>query len=283
MTDARRHARAQLERHALAPARSRGQNFLVDPHWAERIVGFAELSPGDAVIEIGPGLGSLTEILARNARRVVAIEIDAGLVRALGERGLPDRVDLLHEDALQVDLAALAERLGPRVVLVGNLPYALSSLLLRHILAARDHLRAWVVMLQREVARRIVARPGGRDYGSLAVLHQIVASVEPRAELGPEHFYPAPKVFSTVVRVQPLPDAPVREPEFGRLEVFLRAAFANRRKTLANSLAGSGGAISRERVVAALQRLGHDPRIRAEQLDPAALLALFRALGESAA
>lgn len=282
MTDPRRQARAQLERHALAPARSRGQNFLVDPRWAERIVGFAELSPADAVIEIGPGLGSLTEVLARCARRVVAIEIDAGLVGALRERRLPECVELLHRDALEVDLATLAEGLGPRVVLVGNLPYALSAPLLRHILSARNQLRAWVVMLQSEVAHRIVAGSGSRDYGSLAVLHQLVTSVERRAELGPEHFYPAPKVSSAVVRVEPRPDAPVSGTEFDRLEVFLRAAFASRRKTLANSLAGRT-ALARERVVAALQRQGRDPRIRAEQLEPAALLDLFRALGDGAA
>jgi len=279
VSDARREARAQLYRHALAPARSRGQNFLVDPQWAERIVAFAELRADDAVIEIGPGLGMLTQKLAARARRVVAIEIDAGLVRALRELPLPHTVELLHGDALAIDLSALARRLGPRVAVVANLPYALSSPMLRHILAARDQLAVWVVMLQREVARRVVAAPGTRDYGSLAALHQIATIVERCADLGPELFHPAPRVSSSVVRIEPQRAAPVRGDEFDRFERFLRAAFAARRKTLANSLAASGIGSSRVRTTSALIELGHDPRTRAEQLPPSALLELFRALG----
>jgi 16S rRNA (adenine1518-N6/adenine1519-N6)-dimethyltransferase len=268
------NVRAFLERHDLAARRALGQNFLVDEGLAERLVELAGVEPGDAVIEIGTGLGILTRALARRAARVVTLDVDAGLVRALREEGLlPAGVELLHADALDVDLAALARSLGPRVRVVANLPYSISAPVLRRLLDLRGLVLDWSVMLQREVAARLLAAPGSRDYGSLAVLHRLVADVSRRLELSPGCFYPAPRVRSTFARVVPRADG-LGEGELRAVERVVRAAFASRRKTIANSLRDAG----LPEAVPPLAACGIDPRARAESLPPEAFLALARHL-----
>jgi 16S rRNA (adenine1518-N6/adenine1519-N6)-dimethyltransferase len=266
-----------LARHHLLARRDLGQNFLVDESLAERLVALSGVEPGDAVVEIGTGLGVLTRALARRATRVATIEVDAGIVRALRAEGsLPANVELLHADALQVDLAGLAAELAPRVRLVANLPYAISGPLLRRLLDLRTHLLDWSVMVQREVAARLLARPGTRAYGSLSVLHGLTVVVHRELELPPGCFQPVPRVRSTFLRIEPL-DAPlVGEGELREVEGVVRAAFATRRKTLANSLRGSGFAAAA--VQAALLRVGLDPRARAETVPPERFAALARAL-----
>jgi 16S rRNA (adenine1518-N6/adenine1519-N6)-dimethyltransferase len=282
--------RALLARRGLAAHRARGQNFLVDPALADAIAESAGLAPDEAVIEIGPGLGILTRALAARARRVVAIEIDAGLVRALVEEGgLPAHVELVHADALAVDLAALAERLGPDVRVVANLPYSVSAPILRRLLDVRDRLRGWLVLVQREMALRLVARPGDPDYGSLAVLHALCVRIERLRDLPPACFHPVPKVTSTLVRATPLEDGPLAPRAGGRdelaeVERVVRAAFGKRRKTLVNALrSGLEPALDLEELHGALDRLGIDRRSRAEALAPDAFLALARALRGSGA
>jgi 16S rRNA (adenine1518-N6/adenine1519-N6)-dimethyltransferase len=270
--------RAVLARHRLLARRDLGQNFLIDDAMAVRLVELAGVEPGETVIEIGAGLGTLTQALAARAGRVVAIEIDAGLVRALrAERLLPENVELLHADALTVDLAGLAG--GPARV-VGNLPYSAASPLLRRLLDLRGQLRGWSVMLQREVAARVVAGEGTRDYGSLAVLHALTVRVEKCAELAPGLFHPAPRVRSSFLRITPLGVAKLGAGELAPVERIVRAAFSQRRKTLANALRGAG--LAPEGAPRALEdllrRLGIDPRARAESLAPERLLALARAL-----
>ena len=280
----RADVRALLARRGLAAHRDRGQNFLVDAAVADAIADAAGLGPDDAVIEIGPGLGSLTRALAARAARVVAIEIDAGLVRALAEEGaLPPHVELVHADALAVDLAALARRLGPGVRVVANLPYSVSTPILRRLLDLRGLLAGWLVLVQREMALRVMARPGEPDYGSLAVLHALCVRVERVRDVPPHCFHPVPKVTSTLVRATPLAGGPFAGPggadELLAVERIVRAAFGNRRKTLVNALrAGLDPAPSLEALHAVLARLAIDPRIRAEALAPAVLLALARAL-----
>jgi 16S rRNA (adenine1518-N6/adenine1519-N6)-dimethyltransferase len=278
--DGRRAVRALLERRGLRAARGRGQNFLVESAVAEAIAAAADVTPGDAVIEIGPGLGVLTRALATRARRVAAIEVDAGLVRALREEGgLAPHVELLHADALQVDLAALAARLGPPVRVVANLPYAVSSPLLRRLLDLRGQLAGWLVLVQREVAVRLTARPGSRDYGSLAVLHAWTVQLERVRDLAPACFFPVPRVVSTLVRAVPLDPQPLAADELSGAERVLRAAFGTRRKTLPTALrAGLDPPPPLEVLHGILGRLGIDPGARAETLDPPTLLALARAL-----
>lgn len=232
------------------------------------------------MIEIGPGLGVLTRALAERARRVATIEIDAGIVRVLREEGdLPANVDLLHADALDVDLRALAISLGAPVRVVANLPYAVSSPLLRRLLDLRDVLRGWLVLVQREVADRLVARPGTRDYGSLAALHALTVRIERVRDLPPGCFFPAPRVTSTLVRATPLDSPPLAADELLQVERVLRAAFGTRRKMLANALRhGLAGAPAPEVLHAVLDRLGIAAGARAESLPPDVLLAVARAL-----
>jgi 16S rRNA (adenine1518-N6/adenine1519-N6)-dimethyltransferase len=274
--------KAFLARHGLLARRDLGQNFLVDDSLAARLVDLAGVEPGDRVIEIGTGLGVLTRALAKKAQRVVTVEIDAGLVRALrADAALPDNVELVHADALEVDLAGYAGAGTGSVRLVSNLPYNVSAPLLRRCLDLRGQLKDWSVMLQSEVAVRLLARPGSRDYGSLSVLHGLTVTLSKEMDLSPNCFFPVPKVDSTFVRITPLETPAVAEGELSDVERVVRAAFATRRKTLVNSL--RAGALGTEHSVdelkAALSRCAIEPRARAESLEPAQLLALARELG----
>jgi len=271
--------RAFLERHGLRASRNLGQNFLVDLSLADRLAMLAGVEPGDTVIEIGTGLGALTTALAKRARRVVSLEIDAGLVRALDAEGsLPENVTLLHTDALRFDFeAALAATEGP-VRLVTNLPYSISGPALRRILDLRGALAGWSVMLQREVALRLLAQPGSKAYGSLSVLHQLTVTVESKMELSPRCFHPVPKVRSLFLRLVPLADSPLAQDELPELERVVRTAFGKRRKTLANALASLDPGVSRDGIAAALASARIDPRARAESVSASRFLDLTRAL-----
>jgi 16S rRNA (adenine1518-N6/adenine1519-N6)-dimethyltransferase len=273
--------KAFLTRHGLLARRDLGQNFLVDESLAERLVFLSGVEPGDRVIEIGTGLGVLTRALAKKAQCVVTIEIDAGIVRALrADAVLPDNVELIHADALEFDLAeCVRDRAGPSR-LVANLPYHASAPLLRRCLDLRNQLADWSVMLQAEVATRLLAQPGSRDYGSLSVLHGLTVVLSKAMQLSPNCFFPVPKVESTFVRVTPLAAPALEEGELPDVERFVRAAFAKRRKTLVNSLrAGPLGAEhSADDLRAALSRCAIEPLARADSLEPARLLALAREL-----
>ena len=269
-------ARAFLEQHGLAAHRERGQNFLHDERVAERLVTLAGVTAEDAVIEIGTGLGMLTRVLAARARRVETIEVDSGLVRALRESGLPPNVRLHHADALDVDLAGLLAELGPPARVVANLPYSVATPLLRRFLDLSDGLRGIAVMVQRELAQRIRARPGSADYGSLAVLHAFRVALGEALDLPGSCFFPAPRVTSTFVCMSPL-ETPLAADRLAGVETLLRAGFAHRRKTLVNSLARAAD-IEASRTAAALREIGLGERVRAEQLDPPQWLALARRL-----
>ncbi len=264
-------ARGFLERHGLAPSKELGQNFLCDDAQADKLVRLAEVGETDGVLEIGTGLGSLTCALARRARAVTTIEIDAGLVRALAEESvLPANVRLVHADALGVDLAAEIAALalnGAPVRIVANLPYSVGTPLMRRFLDLAPQLAGWAVMLQREVALRISSKPGTPDFGSFAVLHQLVARVKLGLALNPQCFYPAPRVVSSFALLTPRADAAIRPGELAAVERLVRAAFAHRRKTLVNSLRAHG-AIDPAPIAAWLARSGYDARTRAEALAP---------------
>ncbi len=273
--------RAFLETHGLALRRELGQNFLLDPRIAEKLVRIAAVEPGDRVIEIGTGLGILTRALAARARRVVTVEVDAGIVRALErEADLPANVELIHADALELDLEKLLGEAREPVRVVGNLPYAAASPLLRRLLDQRERLASWSVMVQREVARRLLAAPGGREYGSLGVLHQLVATVKVGLDLHPRCFYPVPRVTSTFLHLTPRSGVPLASGELRRIEAVVRAAFAHRRKTIVNSLriAAREDPLPPERILEALARNGIDSRARAQSLSPEQWLAVAREL-----
>jgi len=293
-------ARAFLQRNGLAPHRDRGQNFLHDDALAEKLVRVAGVGEGDSVVEVGTGLGILTRALAARAEQVVSVEIDAGLVRALrAEQVLPERVRLIHADALQIDWEPLLRELPAPVRIVANLPYSAATPLLRKFLDLAPHLRGWAVMVQKELAVRLRAAPGSRGFGSFSVLHRLVADVQESLEVHPRCFYPVPRVTSTFLRLAPLSAKPLApgelaaveplapgelaavEPlapgELAGVERVVRAAFAHRRKTLANSL-GREGVLAPARVQQALREEGLDARSRAENLTPGAWLKLTRKL-----
>ena len=267
-----RSARALIDRHGLAMRRRDGQNLLVDPNTVRRIVAAAELRTDDVVLEVGPGLGSLTLGLAPAVARVVAVELDAGFVTALGEvlEGL-DNVELHHADALDVDLAALVG--GGPARLVANLPYGVATAVVVTAMATGAFTDAFV-MVQREVGERWAAAPATPAYGAVSVRLQVLAEVRVALAVPRGVFLPVPNVDSAMVRLRRRDDAPdaVR---YARLSRLVELGFAARRKTLRNALAP----LDADAVAAALASTGVDPGERAERLGPPVLLALADALG----
>jgi 16S rRNA (adenine1518-N6/adenine1519-N6)-dimethyltransferase len=252
--------RSRLAEHGLAPSKRRGQNFLRSEQTAQRLVELSGLCAADAAIEIGPGLGRLTRPIAAVARRTVALELDRGLVELLAGEGLPPSVEIRHEDALRADLGGIARELGPPVVLLGNLPYSIAGRLLAALLSPRTPFRVWGLMMQREVAARVLAEPGTSDFGPLAVWTRLWSRARVALELGPAEFDPRPQVHSSFLLFEPAaPPYPIED--LGRLRRVVRTAFQHRRKTLRAALRGRvAGADS------ALRELGIDPQLRPEAL-----------------
>lgn len=277
----RQETRATLQSRNLAPHKRLGQNFLVREAVASRIVSAAGLEPGATVLEVGVGLGALTRPLAEAVGPdglVVGIEADSGIVRLHEEeRDLPENVRLVHADILKTDLNALAAEHG-RLKIVANLPYAISTPFLFRLMAQREALRSAVVMLQKEVADRLVAAPGTKDYGAPTVLLAACAEVSPLFDVGPEAFHPRPKVDSTVLRLDFHPEparlAPLGDLDRERLARITRMAFAQRRKTLANALKP----LATDKTLPAqwLARAGIAPTARAETLTLADFVRLCR-------
>jgi 16S rRNA (adenine1518-N6/adenine1519-N6)-dimethyltransferase len=267
--------RSLLRQFNLTPKKSLGQNFLVDERAAGRIVEAADPSADDVVLEVGPGLGALTFHLARAAARVVAVELDQRLMPVLDYTLADcDNVELVHGDVLELDLATL---LPSEYKVVANIPYYITSALLRHLLEGRIQPSLIVLTVQEQVAQRIVAGPGEMSLLALSVQFYGRPSIVTRLKAGA--FYPRPKVDSAVVRIDLRPDA---RPTLGVADVELffqlaRAGFGQRRKQLRNALA-RGLARPPAEVEAALTAAGIDPKRRAETLAPeewAALTAAF--------
>ena len=264
----RRQTRQLLQERGLAPHKKLGQNFLVDRTIPRRIVDLAALQPEDRVLEVGVGLGALTRPLAAAVREVVGIEADSGIIRLHQESGdLPENVRLIHADVLDLQLADLCPS-GERLKLVANLPYSISTPFLFRLLAQRDCLHSAVLMLQREVAQRLCAAPGSKEYGAPTVLLAACADVETLFRVDPECFHPRPRVDSQVIRISFFPK-PARLVTLGHFDQSLftrlvRAAFAQRRKTLANALLPLVG--DRTLLADRLLQAGIAPAARAETL-----------------
>ncbi|HKX17889.1 MAG TPA: 16S rRNA (adenine(1518)-N(6)/adenine(1519)-N(6))-dimethyltransferase RsmA [bacterium] len=270
-----------LRQFGIRPSKRWGQHFLVSARALDAIVGAAELTRDDAVLEVGPGLGTLTEELAARAGAVTAIEVDGRLAEVVRIRlgGLPN-VRIVQGDALHADLAALFARSGLRKA-VANLPYNVAAPLLLRLLDPPLAVLRLVVTVQREVAERVVARAGTPAYGRLSVAVQYRAAARIVSRIPPGAFLPAPDVESAVLVLVPHPQPPVATGD----EVFLfrvvAAGFGHRRKTLANAIA-QGLGLTPSAVDAACRSAGVDPRVRAETLDLKAFAALARALTETA-
>lgn len=264
--------RRLLDAHGLAPRKAAGQNFVVDPNTVRRIVAASGVSGADTVLEIGPGLGSLTLGLAEVARRVVAVEVDAGLVRALRETvGHLAHVEVVHADALRTRLGALVDD-GP-APLVANLPYNVATPLLMHALddaAVGDVF----VMVQREVGERWCAGPGAPLRAAVSVKVDLLARAEVALRIPRTVFHPVPNVDSVMVWVRRRPDAPTGERRRWTFTV-VDAAFAQRRKTLRNNLRSL---VEPRALAEAAEATGVDLGLRAEALPTGRLLALADAL-----
>ncbi len=243
--------------------RALGQHFLGDAGIARAIVDLVAPASGDVVVEIGPGRGALTGELARRAGRVVALEVDRALAAEL--RGRLPHVEVVDADARTWDYGLLAAPPGGRVLVVGNLPYSVSKPIVMALVSARRAIDEMALMLQREVAERLAAAPGGKTYGSLSVLTQLYCDVRLALRVLPGAFRPPPQVESAVVHLRVLSGPRVEIGDERRFHTVVRAAFAQRRKTLSNALAGGLG-LPAEGVRRALETAGVDPTRRAETL-----------------
>ena len=265
--------RARLRELRLTPSKALGQNFLHDHAIVRRIADSAGIGPEDIVLEIGPGLGILTEELAARARRVVAVELDDRLAEYL-PTFLPPNVELIHADALEIDPAALA---GPDYLVVANLPYSVGNAILRRMLEAVPPPRALTVMVQREVAERIAAAPPGMSL--LAVGVQFYATPRVLFRVGGGAFIPAPRVESAVLRIETHPP-PLPRAEHAAFFRVVHAGFAQRRKQLGNILA-TGLFIERGAIADALSQAGIATTERAERLTIADWVRLYQALRDA--
>lgn len=276
----RREARDALAQHGLRPQRRFGQNFLCDLGVVRRIVDRARVGPDAVVLEIGPGLGALTDTLAAEVGRLYLVEVDRGLAARLAGRhaGNP-RVVLVEGDVLALPLGEIVAESG--VTVVANLPYNVSTPILFRLLDLRRRFPRAVLMLQREVAHRLASRPGSKDWGVLSVLVQTWADVAVAFGVSRRSFVPQPKVESAVVEVRwrETPRDDVGDPE--RYRALVRAAFGQRRKTLRNALAALAAArgFDADGLQAAFETAGIDPGRRAETLDLAEFARLARAVG----
>ena len=253
-----------------------GQNFLNDTQAVERIVAALGDLRGHTVVEIGPGAGAITGALAARARHVLAVELDYELAAHLRQQFPPDRVTVIGQDVLTFDFAAASAEAGERLPVAGNLPYGITSQILLKLAASHAAVDRAVLMVQREVADRICAGPGSRDYGLLSVTVQMYGPAEKLFTLPPAAFTPPPDVHSTVFRWRLAPrfhELGVEETGFLR---FVRQAFAQKRKTLANNLRAAG--IAPEAAAAALAEAAIPAQARAEALPIEALAALWRSL-----
>jgi len=258
-----------------------GQHCLSDPRLLTKIVDALDPTPGDVVVEIGAGKGSLTAHLLPRVQHVIAIETDRRLVSELRMRNAEcgmDRLTVVHGDALRVDWPALVIPHSPfrfpHFKVVGNIPYAITSPLIAKALTPPLPERI-VFLVQREVAERLAARPGSRDYGALSVGVQATCRVEQLFVVKPGAFHPAPRVQSALVRLTPRPDPLVSAEQLGAFRAFVTACFTRRRKQLRNVVMAATGRPAAA-VLAGLQGLGLDPAARPETLRPEAFARLLR-------
>ncbi|WP_306549368.1 16S rRNA (adenine(1518)-N(6)/adenine(1519)-N(6))-dimethyltransferase RsmA [Desulfobulbus sp.] len=260
-----------LKRQGLAPHKKLGQNFLVHERTPKRIVDLAGLQPEDRVIEVGVGLGALTRPLAAAAAKVIGLEADSGIIRLHEKQGdLPANVELVHADVLKVDFASLIEP-GERLKIVANLPYSISTPFLFRLIDHAHLMDFAVVMLQKEVARRLMAGPNSKEYGAPTVLLASCAEIRSLLAVNPAEFHPRPKVDSLVVRIgfYPQPERVRALGDFDR-KLFSRivhAAFGQRRKTLLNGLDGATRIPDKKMLAEVIASAGIAPSTRAETLE----------------
>ena len=273
-----------LQKYNFSFQKKFGQNFLIDPHVLDKIIAAAEITKDDFVLEIGPGIGTLTQYLAEAAREVVAVEIDSTLIPILEDTlSAYDNVSVNNEDVLKVDLRKLAEERngGKPIKVVANLPYYITTPIIMSLFESHVPLKSLTVMVQKEVALRMQAGPGTKDYGALSLAVQYYASPYLAANVPPNCFMPRPNVGSAVIRLTRFEETPVQVKDEKLLFRLIRASFNQRRKTLQNGLVNSQELdFTKEQVAAAIATLGVSPSVRGEALTLEQFAALANALSE---
>jgi 16S rRNA (adenine1518-N6/adenine1519-N6)-dimethyltransferase len=272
--------RAALRGGAFRPRKRLGQNFLIHERVLDAIVRLLDLRAGDDVLEIGPGLGFLTRRLVASAGRVYAVEVDEFLFEWLKQSPLAHSpgLELIHGDILDISLDELLP--AKKVKLAGNLPYSISTAVFFRLLEAREHFSTLILMVQKEVADRIAAGPGSKNYGILSVWCQVHGRIVDKVAVAPEAFMPRPKVRSAILKIELLPAPRLALQEMPLLRGLLRAAFGQRRKTLGNTMAGWLDG-KRQDIDNFLRAQKIDPQRRGETLAVDEFVGLSRALAAS--
>lgn len=276
-----------LQKHKFTIQKKFGQNFLIDSHVLERITEAAQLNSQDCVIEIGPGLGAMTQYLAKSAGRVIAVEIDRALIPILEETlSGHSNVEILNADIMKVDLRRLIEEKngGRPVKVVANLPYYITTPIIMRLLEEKLPLQSITIMVQKEVAQRMQAGPGSKDYGALSLAVQFYAKAQIVANVPPNCFIPRPNVDSSVIRLTLYEEPPVSAQDEKKMFSIIRASFNQRRKMLINSLHNAPElAADKEAVRAALLSMGISEKARGEELTLTQFARLSDLLGKDRA
>ncbi len=261
---------AVLQKYNFAFQKKFGQNFLIDPRVLEKIIKAAEITEDDCVLEIGPGIGTMTQHLACAAKKVIAVEIDRALIPILQDTLSGwNNVKIINEDVMKVDLAKLAEEEngGKPLKVVANLPYYITTPIIMGLFENHVPLKSITVMVQKEVADRMQVGPGTKDYGALSLAVQYYAKPYIVANVPPNCFMPRPKVGSAVIRLERYEEPPVKVKDEKLMFRIIRASFNQRRKTLANGLKNSAELdFTKEEIAAAIAGIGKEPGVRGETL-----------------
>ena len=257
-----------VKKHGFKFTKSLGQNFLIDDNIVDKIVAGAGIGPGDKIIEVGPGIGTLTREMASRAQNLMAVEIDKNLIPILADTlGDYDNVKIVNEDIIKADIRGLIDENlgGGPVKLVANLPYYITTPIIMRFLEENINVTDIVVMVQKEVAERMNAQPGGKDFGALSVAVQYYCDTEIVAKVPRHLFVPQPNVDSIVIALRVRPERKYKVDDEDLYFKVVKAAFGQRRKTLLNSISSMGN-LSKDQVKEALEEAGIDPKRRGETL-----------------
>lgn len=261
---------AVLQKHGFQFQKKYGQNFLIDTHVLEKIIDESEITQDDCVLEIGPGIGTMTQYLAENARQVVCVEIDDHLIPILKETLAEyDNVEVIHGDILKTDVQKICDKYndGKPIKVVANLPYYITTPIIMGLFESHVPLSSITIMVQKEVADRMQVGPGTKDYGALSLAVQYYAKPEIVANVPPNCFMPRPNVGSAVIRLTRYEKPPVEVQDEKKMFALIRAAFNQRRKTLVNAVSNAGiYGVTKDDILSALEEMGLVATIRGEAL-----------------
>lgn len=252
-----------LNQYGLRANKKLGQNFLINGQVIEEIIEKSCITKEDTILEIGPGLGSLTKALLHSAKRVIAVELDENMVNILQNRFNQENLEIINEDILKVDLHEITKKYG-KIKVVANLPYYITTPIIMKLLEEEYDIESITVMVQKEVGERLCAMPGSKDFGAVTIGVNYYSNAKMIIDVPKENFLPAPEVDSCVIKLDILKKPPVELKDKKRFFKLVKAAFSQRRKTINNSLAS--GEFKKEDVLNTLNKLNIDLKLRAEDL-----------------